>query len=240
LNVGGVIETESWKEFPDAIVLAWQGGEEGGNSLADILSGKVDPCGKLPMTFPVALADHASSANFPMEGQPMSAKSFIFGSKTKPENEQVKNIDYTKYEEGIYVGYRYFDTKNIAVSYPFGYGLSYTSFEYENMDIHVAGDTVNISVKVKNTGDVAGKEIVEIYVSKPDTEIDRPVHELKAFAKTPLVNIGETVVLEMRIPVSDLSYWNEDKSKWTLEPGTYVISAAASSRDLKLSKDINL
>ncbi len=240
LNIGGVIETESWKDLPDAILLAWQGGEEGGNSVADILSGKVDPCGKLPMTFPVALADNASSANFPMGGQSMSINSFLFGKKEKPEDKQVKNIDYTRYEEGIYVGYRYFDTKNIDVSYPFGFGMSYTSFAYEDMNVKVTDDTINISVKVKNTGDVAGKEIVEIYVSKPDSKIDRPVHELKTFAKTPLMSSGETAELKMNIPVRDLSYWNESTSGWTLEPGTYLIKAAASSRDPKLSKEISL
>ncbi|HKK42812.1 MAG TPA: glycoside hydrolase family 3 C-terminal domain-containing protein [Bacteroidales bacterium] len=240
LNIGGVIETDSWKDAPDAILLAWQGGEEGGNSVADILSGKVNPCGKLPMTFPVALADHASSANFPMQGLPMSAKSFLFGSKTKPETEQVKNVDYTKYEEGIYVGYRYFDTKNIEVSYPFGYGMSYTSFKYTDMNVNVTNDTINIKVKVKNTGERTGKEVVEIYVSKPDSGIDRPVHELKAFAKTGLVNSGESAELEMSIPAADLSYWDDTTSSWKLEPGTYIINAAASSRDTRLSKEIML
>jgi beta-glucosidase len=240
LNIGGVIETESWKDLPDAILLAWQGGQEGGNSVADILSGKVNPCGKLPMTFPVALSDHASSKNFPMDGQQMSIKSFLSGSKEKPQDKQVKNVDYTKYEEGVYVGYRYFDTRNIDVSYPFGYGLSYTSFEYSRMDVNVANDTISIKVKVKNTGDTAGKEVVEIYVSKPDTEIDRPVQELKAFAKTSLVNSGEEAELEMKIPVKDLSYWNEKNSEWTLEKGTYVIKASSSSRDPKLSKEISL
>ncbi len=134
LNIGGVIETASWKEQPDAILLAWQGGQEGGNSVADILSGRVNPSGKLTMTFPVALEDHASMANFPMTGEPMGMTSILLNVKPKPEKEQVKNIDYTKYEEGIYVGYRHFDKHNINVSYPFGYGLSYTTFEYGKME----------------------------------------------------------------------------------------------------------
>ncbi len=240
LNIGGVIETASWKDMPDAILLAWQGGQEGGNSVSDILSGKVNPSGKLPMTFPVALEDHASSANFPMDAQGMNLSSFIFGKKEKPVNEQVRNIDYTKYEEGIYVGYRHFDKNSIDVSYPFGYGLSYTDFEYDKLDVNVADDTINIKVSVKNTGSVAGKEVVEIYVAKPDTKIDRPVQELKAFAKTPMLNSGETVVLSMRVPVSDLSYWNEENSGWTLEKGAYTITAGSSSRDLRLSSEIKL
>jgi beta-glucosidase len=240
LNIGGVIETASWKDRPDAILLTWQGGQEGGNSVSDILRGKVNPSGKLTMTFPIALEDHASSANFPMDAESINLISFIFGKKEKPLDEQVRNIDYTKYEEGIYVGYRHFDKKNIEVSYPFGYGLSYTDFDYDKMDVDVIDDTINIKVTVKNTGSVAGKEVVEIYVSKPDTKIDRPVQELKAFAKTPLLNSGDTVVLSMRIPASDLSYWNEESSGWTLENGAYTISVGSSSRDLRLSSYIKL
>ena len=239
LNIGGVIETASWKDKPDAILLAWQGGQEGGNSVADLLSGKVNPSGKLTMTFPNALEDHASSANFPLAGAPMSITS-MFSGKEKPKEEQVKNLDYTNYEEGIYVGYRHFDKKQLDLSYPFGYGLSYTSFGYENMKVEVADGMINILVSVKNTGEVAGKETVEIYTSKPETAIDRPVQELKAFAKTTLLNPGEAVTLTMSIPVSDLSYWNENTSSWTLEKGVYNISASSSSRDTRLSQEISL
>jgi len=240
LNIGGVIETVSWKDKPDAILLAWQGGQEGGNSVADILSGKVTPSGKLTMTFPLALEDHASSANFPKDGAAMDASSMMSAQKEKPLSEQVKNVDYTNYDEGIYVGYRHFDKAMLAVSYPFGYGLSYTSFEYENLNTEVVDGMINISFSVKNTGEVAGKEIVEVYTSLPETTIDRPVQELKAFAKTPLLNPGESAELTMSIPVSDLSYWNEQTSSWTLEPGTYIISIGASSRDKRLDKEISL
>ena len=240
LNIAGVIETDSWKDTPDAILLAWQGGQEGGNSVADILSGKVNPSGKLPMTFPIKLADHASTANFPLEGGSMRILSMISGAKEKPEEEQVRNIDYTVYEEGIYVGYRHFDKNNLEVSYPFGYGLSYTCFEYEDMRVQLANDTVDIVVRVRNTGNNEGKEVVQIYVSKPETEIDRPVQELKAFAKTQLLDPDKTAELTMSIPVSDLSYWNEEISDWTLERGKYTINAAASSRDIRLTCDIEL
>ncbi len=238
MNVGGVIETASWKEKPDAILLAWQGGQESGNSVLDILSGKVNPSGRLPMTFPIALEDHASSANFPMEGAPMNLMSMLSNKKDKPADELVANVDYTKYEEGIYVGYRHFDKSNMAVSYPFGYGLSYTDFDYKNMDIELIDGNIHITVQVANTGMVPGKEVVEIYVSKPDTEIDRPVQELKAFAKTPLLNSGESTEVTIYFPVSDLSYWNENTSGWTLEEGSYTIHSASSSRDIRLSKEI--
>ncbi len=238
MNIGGVIETDSWKALPDAILLAWQGGQEGGNAVADILSGKVNPSGKLPMTFPIALEDHASSANFPRDVSPMSLMSVLSGKKEKPAEEQVPNVDFTKYEEGIYVGYRHFDKHNLDVSYPFGYGLSYTDFDYKNMDVELINGIIHVSVQVENTGMIPGKEVVEIYVSKSDTEIDRPVQELKAFAKTPLLNSGESTEVTIDLPVSDLSYWNEDTSGWTLEKGSYTIHSASSSRDIRLSKEI--
>lgn len=238
MNIGGVIETASWKDKPDAIVLAWQGGQEGGNSVADILKGTVTPSGKLPMTFPNALEDHASSANFPMDGTPMDMGSMLSGKED--DAEPVKNIDYTNYEEGVYVGYRHFDKAELEVSYPFGYGLSYTTFEYENMSVEVADDVIHVSLSVKNKGETAGKEVVQVYTSIPETTIDRPVQELKAFTKTPLLNPGESVEVTMTIPVNELSYWNEATSSWTLENGIYKICAAASSRDKRLSKEIEL
>jgi beta-glucosidase len=240
LNIGGVIETASWKALPDAILLAWQGGQEGGNSVADILSGKMNPSGKLTMTFPVSFEDHASSANFPLNGEALSMISMIFGQKENPADKKVRNIDYTNYEEGIYVGYRHFDKKGIPVSYPFGYGLSYTSFGYENITADVKDGMISIGLTVQNTGNIPGKEVVEIYCSKPDTKIDRPVRELKAFAKTPLLNAGETAGIKINIPVSDLSYWDEKIPGWKLEAGSYILQAGSSSRDLRLSKEISL
>ncbi len=162
----------------------------------------------------------------------------LSNKKEKPAEELVANVDYTEYEEGIYVGYRHFDKNHLDVSYPFGYGLSFTEFDYLNMDIKLMDGNIHITVQVENTGMVPGKEVVEIYVSKPDTEIDRPLQELKAFAKTPLLNSGESAEVSIHFPVSDLSYWNEDSSGWTLEEGSYTIHSASSSRDIRLSKEI--
>ena len=239
LNIGGVIETASWKDQPDAILCAWQGGQEGGNSVADILSGKVNPSGKLPMTFPVHLNDHASNANFPLDGEPMNMTSMLF-AKEKPEKDKVKNKDFTRYEEGIYVGYRHFDKANLEVSYPFGYGLSYTSFEYGNMDAVLKNDTLHVTLSVKNTGTQAGKEVVQLYVSKPNSAIDRPVQELKAFGKTRQLAPGETESLTLDIPLADLSYWDEGSNGWKLENGLYTVKAGASSRDIRASKDVEI
>ncbi|MEZ5071001.1 MAG: glycoside hydrolase family 3 C-terminal domain-containing protein [Bacteroidales bacterium] len=239
MNIGGVIETASWKDKPDAILLAWQGGQEGGNSVADILSGTVNPSGKLPMTFPVHLYDHASSANFPMDGIPMSASSMISGKK-EADHEPVANVDFTRYEEGIYVGYRHFDKQNLAVSYPFGFGLSYTDFALSDLTVVVEDETVSLTVQVQNTGAIAGKEVVQIYASKPGSSVDRPVRELKAFAKTPLLQAGESVTLTLHVPVSELCFWDETMNGWSLEPGTYALEAGNSSRNLVLSSDIPL
>ena len=240
LNIGGVIETASWKNLPDAIVLAWQGGQEGGNSVATVLSGEINPSGKLPMTFPIHLNDHASTANFPLDSKPMGIFEVFGTSGTRPEKDQVRNHDYTIYEEGIYVGYRHFDKAKIDVSYPFGYGLSYTQFKYTDMAVTVLNDTMKVDLTIINTGDSKGKEVVQIYTSKPDSKIDRPVQELKAFTKTSILNPGEEVNLIFKIPLNELTYWNEKDSKWTLEKGQYIVHASSSSRDIRLSKDINI
>ncbi|MFN7116568.1 MAG: glycoside hydrolase family 3 C-terminal domain-containing protein [Saprospiraceae bacterium] len=240
LNIGGVIETASWKAQPDAILLAWQGGQEGGNSVADILSGKVNPSGKLPMTFPIQLNDHASNANFPLDGEPMNFSSLLAGNKKKSAAQQVRNKDYTLYEEGIYVGYRHFDKANLQVSYPFGYGLSYTNFEYNNMTVTLVNDTLSVVVTVQNTGNLAGKEVVQLYVAKPNSSIDRPIQELKAFAKTRNLKPRETEDILIKIPISELRYWDEKSGGWALEKGVYAIKSGASSREIKRIQEIKI
>ena len=239
LNIGGVIETASWKHLPDAILLAWQGGQEGGNAVADILSGKVSPSGRLPMTFPINLKDHASHANFPLEGGRLELYDMM-DREEKPEAKKIRNRDYTIYEEGIYVGYRHFDKAGLEVSYPFGYGLSYSRFEYSDMEVVREDDMLQVTLSVTNSGGLAGKEVVQVYSSMPGSIIDRPVRELRAFAKTHLLQPGETTAVQVRIPVSSLSYWNEDSNGWVLEPGEYTLQAGASSRDIRLRAGISL
>ncbi len=244
LNIGGVIETASWKDKPDAIVLAWQGGQEGGNSVADILSGQVNPSGKLPMTFPVHLHDHASHSDFPLEGGHLSffglLKGLMFPPEERPQDEKVQNRDYTHYDEGIYVGYRHFDKAKLSVSYPFGYGLSYTNFEYSDLSTTVENDTLKIAFAVKNIGQVQGKEVVQCYIEKLNPMIDRSIRELKAFAKTTSLQPEALDSLSMVIPIKDLRYWDEDKGNWALEKGAYKIKIGASSRAMKLEAEIEL
>lgn len=244
LNIGGVIETASWKHLPDGILLAWQGGQEGGNSVADILSGKENPSGRLPMTFPVKLEDHASNANFPLlDGDYSVAKAIfqlIFPPEEKEEEDKIKNRDYTRYDEGIYVGYRHFDKQNLEVSFPFGYGLSYTTFEYQKSEVIVESDTISIQIEVQNTGEIYGKEVIQVYTEKDSTSIDRPIRELRGFAKTRLLSPQESQSLTIDIPLTDLRYWDENKNSWQLEEGNYQIQVGASSRSISFTKGVTL
>ena len=239
LNVGGAIETASWKDIPDAILLPWQCGQEIGHTVADILSGKSAPSGHLPMTFPIRLEDHASSANFPLDSPDISG----WGDEDRYDR---RNIDYTEYEEDIYVGYRWFDKQGLEVSYPFGYGLTYTTFGFENMSLSMKENktaydaVIELRIDVTNTGKRTGKQTVQIYVSAPEKKLDKPVQELKGFAKTDLLKPGESQTLTIRIPVMDLASFDAGQSTWTVDAGTYVFRAGDSSRNILCESKIKL
>ena len=234
LNIGGVIESASWKNIPDAILLPWQCGQEFGNSVAELLSGKLTPSGKLPMTWPIAYQDAASSKNFPSDGK----GSELMGDMSKWKD--VKNVGYTLYDEGIYVGYRYFDTFDKTVSYPFGYGLSYTTFSYNDVKAADNGSNVAVSVTVTNTGNRPGKEVAEVYVTAPKGAIEKPAQELKAFAKTRTLQPGESQTLTMNIDKADLASFNTKQSAWVTDKGTYTFKVGASSRDIKGTATLNI
>lgn len=227
LNIGGVIESASWKHIPDAILLPWQCGQEFGNSVAELLSGKLTPSGKLPMTWPIAYQDAASSKDFPSDGKGAE----IMGDMSKWKD--VKNVGYTLYDEDIYVGYRFFDSFKKNVSYPFGYGLSYTTFSYNNVKATDNGSNVTVSVSVTNTGNRPGKEVAEVYVTAPKGAIEKPAQELKAFAKTRTLQPGESQTLTMNIDKADLASFNTKQSAWVTDKGTYTFKVGASSRDIK-------
>ncbi len=226
LNVGGVIETASWKNLPDAVLLAWQAGQEGGNSVADVLKGVANPSGKLTMTFPVRYEDHASSRNFPID--------MAFGMFGKDKDaEPQRNVDYTEYEEGIYVGYRWFDKQGLEVSYPFGYGLSYTRFEWSEASVKSSRGETAVSVKVTNTGKIPGKDVVELYVAAPQGELDKPVKELKAYAKTRELQPGESQLVTLKVKNSELASYDESASAWVTDAGHYDFMLGSSSRDIR-------
>ena len=185
LNIGGVIETATWKHLPDAILLAWQGGQEGGNSVVDILSGKINPSGKLPMTFPVNLSDHDSHKNFPKNPKMITleglVKNLIFPPSETPKADKVKDEDYTFYHEDVFVGYRHFDSKNLDVSFPFGFGLSYTDFEYGPMEAQIKNDTINISLNIKNIGEFPRKRSSSILYRKTKFNNKKTFSRIKIF-----------------------------------------------------------
>jgi beta-glucosidase len=232
LNVGGVIETASWKDMPDAILLAWQAGQETGNSIADILSGKAAPSGKLAVSFPVNYNDVASSKTFPGKVT-VQAQQPEAGSGGFMRGQPAEVI----YEDGIYVGYRYYNTFNVPVSYEFGYGLSFTSFEYSNLKLSSQsfGKNITVSVDVKNTGKTAGKEVVQLYLGAPKGKLDKPESELKAFAKTHLLQPDESQIITFVIDSKSLASFDTGSSSWIAEAGKYSVKVGASSKDIKLT-----
>ena len=235
INSGSVMETASWRDRVDAILCAWQPGEEGGNSVADVLTGKANPSGKLTMTWPISATDHPSTKNFPQEMDAYTFREMIgYGSP-------IPGRDYTNHEEDIYVGYRYFDTFNREVAYPFGFGLSYTTFAFSKPVVKAKGkDAVEVSITVKNTGSVSGKEVAQVYVTAPKGRIEKPARELKAFAKTRELQPGESQTLTMQIPVRDLASFDEANSQWLTEAGTYNFAIGSSSRDIKANASLKV
>jgi beta-glucosidase len=223
LNSGSPVTMTKWLAQTPALLEMWYGGQEGGHALASILFGDANPSGKLPATFPKALQDSPAYPTYP--GKDLRAD----------------------YSEGIYVGYRYYDTKNVEPLFPFGFGLSYTTFELTNiavlprtipsatMDKH----PIEVSLKVRNTGVSAGAEVVQLYVHDSHTKIDRPIRELKGFRRVEL-GPGETKTVLFTLDRAALSYYSVEKSAWVAEPGDFEIFAGTSSRDLPLHATLTL
>ena len=234
LNIGGVIETNSWKNMVDAILLPWSPGQEGANAVADVLTGKANPSGRLPMTFPINFMDHPSSANFPYNYDRNA------GNQGRGPQQPRKDVDYTNYEEGIYVGYRYFATAGKEVSYPFGYGLSYTTFSYTKPVVKAVADGFEATVTVTNTGSVAGKEVVELYVSAPAGGLEKPACELKGFAKTRELKPGESQTVTIKVTNYELASFNEAASAWEAAAGTYKVAFGSSVADIRANATYQL
>lgn len=210
---GAPFDIDAVSKKTSALVWSWFNGSEGGNALADVLLGKVNPSGKLPWTMPKKIMD-----------SPAHATNSFPGGKT------------VTYAEGILIGYRWFDTKNIAPLYPFGFGLSYTTFAFDNAKSdkteYALNETITVSVEVKNTGKADGKEVVQLYTSKTDSKITRAAQELKGFRKT-AVKAGSSNTVTIKVPVKELAYYDVTAKKWTVEPGKYTLKVGNSSRDIK-------
>ncbi|MEM0490584.1 MAG: beta-glucosidase [Ignisphaera sp.] len=218
LNIPSPIEIISWRDLVDAILVIWLSGQEIGRAVADIILGRVSPSGKLPITWPKHLSEIPAIKTFP--GEP---------------KENPKRIVY---EEGIYVGYRYYDTFGIEPAYEFGYGLSYTLFEFRDLRVYMDDDTIVAKLRIKNIGNAIGKEVAQLYVRAPRGKIDKPYQELKGFYKTKPLKPGEEEEVEIKVPIKYLASY--DGNKWVIERGEYEIRVGASSRDIRLRTSITI
>jgi beta-glucosidase len=229
LNVGGVVETVSWRDHADAILLAWQPGQEAGHAVADVLLGRTPPSGKLTTTFPVRWEDVPSSASFPgktLLGPDPNARGIFANVDREAE---------VSYDDDVWVGYRYFATKAVVPAYPFGFGLAYTQFRYA--DLKLSGKEfegeLGASVTITNTGRAPGREVVQLYLSAPGGAGPKPALELRAFAKTKTLAPGESETLTFTLNARDLASFDEASSSWRAEPGTYTVKVGASSADIR-------
>jgi beta-glucosidase len=217
---GAPFDIGSIKDKSSALVWSWFNGSEGGNALADVLLGKVNPSGKLPWTMPKRLDD-----------SPAHATNSFPGDKV------------VSYDEGLLVGYRWFDTKDVEPLYPFGYGLSYSTFNISNAasdkESYSSDETIYLSVEIENTCDMDGKEVIQVYTSKEDSKVERAAQELKGFEKV-YVEKGKKETVKIAIPVRELAYYNVQKKEWTVEPGTYNFKIGNSSRNIQSEFSINV
>ena len=230
LNIGGPIQIVGWESYADAILLAWQPGQEAGHSIADVLSGKVNPSGRLAVSFPGVYGDVPSVKTFPGKLLP--------AAKSRINNPFAGKPADAAYEEGVFVGYRYYSTFDVEPAYEFGYGLSYTTFESSGLS--VKGDPVkgvlDIRVTVKNTGEVPGRDVVQVYVGGHGG----PKRELKAFTKTRLLKPGESEQLRFELTAEDLASFYTKDSAWIATKGSYTISAGGTSEGGGLSGSFDL
>lgn len=237
LNIAGPIDVTQWRDHVDAILLAWLPGLEGGNAITDVLTGKVNPSGKLATTFPAAYADDPTAKNFP-------GKEFRDRPATQVMGQPNYDVEVT-HEEGVYVGYRYYSTFGVKPAYEFGYGLSYTDFTYSDLKLSSSTftDKLTATVTVTNSGKTAGKEVVQLYISAPTNKLDKPVSELKAFAKTNLLKPGESQTLTFTITARDLASYQTKTTSWVADAGSYTVKIGTSqtaklTAPFKLAKDI--
>jgi beta-glucosidase len=210
---GSPVEVGAWIDQAPAVLEAWYPGMEGGSAIADVVFGKVNPSGKLPFTWPKTLADSPS------------------------EKLGREDADSVHYDEGVLVGYRYFDTKDVEPQFPFGFGLSYTDFEYGDLQVAPDGDKVKVSFTVTNRGKVPGAEVAQLYVGPPEDAPERPAQELKGFRKV-LLQPGESSTVEMELDADAFAAFDPKREEWVVPPGDYTIKAGGSSRSLPLQEKV--
>ncbi len=212
INSGTPVTMKRWINSVDAVVQAWYLGQETGNAIADVLLGDYNPSGRLPVTFPVNYEDYPGYSSYNREK------------------------DRAEFNEGLFVGYRYYDSKNVEPLFPFGYGLSYTTFDYSDLKISQNNDgTAEVSLSVENSGKVEGSEVAQLYIHDVESSVERPFKELKGFSKVTLKS-GESKKVTMHLSKRAFSFYDVDSKKWVAEPGEYEVLIGSSSRDIKLKK----
>jgi beta-glucosidase len=214
---GGPVDVQQWVNDAKGVVQAWYPGMEGGNALAKIIFGQINPSGKLPMSFPKKLEDVPAHA---LGSYPGDSKRNVY------------------YYDDIYVGYRYYDTYKVAPEFPFGYGLSYTTFAYSHLKIASTGNNVAVSFTIRNTGNTGGADVAQLYVHQQRSALPRPEKELKGFQKI-FLKPGESKTVTINLDDNAFKYFNDASGQWVLEPGAFDILVGNSSRDIKLSGTVN-
>lgn len=240
LNICSPMEVASWRDKADAILICWMPGQEGGNSVADVMLGKVSPSGHLPVSFPINYDDVRSATNFPRNVPENGLNQSRFNMSNVGKIYDVKNIDYTNYEEDIYVGYRDYATRKVEVAYPFGFGLTYSQFEMSNMKVEECKDGYKVYCEVKNVGTFPAKQVVQLYSSELRPEVDRPTIELRGYKKSPLLKAGESTVVEIVIKREELMTYNEQVNGWKLTKGDYDLLLGFDSQTLPLKQRITI
>jgi beta-glucosidase len=213
LSNGAVVRTAPWDAAVPALVEGWLLGQAGGGAVADVLFGVVNPSGRLAETIPLRLADHPSHLDFPGEQ------------------------GHVRYGEGIHVGYRGFDAREQEVAYPFGFGLSYTTFEYSGLSVSTVDGGLEVRVTVANTGPRDGREVVQVYTGLGASRVRRAPRELKAFASVPIA-AGSSAAVVLRVDAADLAYWDVELGRWVVEAGQYTVEVGASSRDIRATATV--
>ena len=237
--VGAPVDLRTVNDCTKGLLISWFNGSEGGHALADVLTGKISPSGKLPFTFPAKLDDSPaySLGVYPQEEPAQSGDVFVnLVNRDKFQAEMKADADYA---EGIFVGYRWYTTKQVKPLYPFGYGLSYTQFQYSDLQAKAGKDAIEVSFTLSNTGAMDAEEVAQVYIARPQSAIERPAIELKGFKRIALKK-GESQTVTLSIPMEKLRHWDEAQGGWALEAGPAVVYAGNSSDNLPLKQEITL
>lgn len=242
LDVGGIVDLTAWQDMADAIVMSWLPGCEAGHAIAAVLSGKETPSGRLPMSIPVSYYDDPTAGTMPqiLTDKPINYSFYRPAPSGVTKRYDIENVDYVNYREGIYSGYRHYITDKVRTAYPFGFGLSYTEFKYSGMSVEEVGEEYLVKVNVENVGKYSGKEVVQIYVKAPGKDMDKPARELKGFTKTNVLAPGQSQTVEVRIPKTILASFDEQRSGWAIEKGTYSFIAARNAEKPVLTEKVRI